>query len=223
MLKALGKKYDISKGKLHDTQFEETKVRAIRSCNILERAKGDPINKAMVLRCCVAKRAEYTGKVSSWTDSQLKELDGIFSQVYKKLSSNHYSFPTDLLYLPTDHCGLGFRSISDDIQKAKYSMFQRHLKTGGLVAENMDTLLFNAALKYSQFPLPEVRITLVPRSDLKDDCWANSLLTYAAKGGVYLTRQGSIPSLASLPIVTPPSGDDVLPPRAWIAQRSIST
>ena len=87
----------------------------------------------------------------------------------------------------------------------------------------MDTLLFNAALKYSQFPLPEVRITLVPRSDLKDDCWANSLLNYAAKGGVYLTRQGSIPSLASLPIVTPPTGNDVLPPRAWIAQRSIST
>jgi len=171
----------------------------------------------------VSKRAEYTGKLSSWTESLTKELDGIFLQVYMKLSSNQYSFPTDLLNLSTDHCGLGFCSISDDIQKAKYSMFQRHLKTGGLVAENMDILLFNAVLKYSQFPLPELRITLTPRSDLMEACWANSPLTYAAKGGVYLTRQGSIPSPASLPTVTPPSGDDVLPPRAWIAQRNIST
>ena len=132
MLKSLGNKYDISNGKLHDTQFEETKVRALRSCNILERAKGDPVNKAMVMRCCVAKRAEYTGMISSWTESQLTDLGRIFSSVYRKLSSNHYSFPTDLLYLPTDHCGLGFRSISDDIQKAKYSMLNRHLKAGGL-------------------------------------------------------------------------------------------
>jgi hypothetical protein len=35
-LKALGNKYDISNGKLHDTQFDEGKVRALRSCNILE-------------------------------------------------------------------------------------------------------------------------------------------------------------------------------------------
>jgi len=53
VLKALGNKYDISSGKLHDTQFEESRLRVIRFCNILERAKGDPANKTFVLRCCV--------------------------------------------------------------------------------------------------------------------------------------------------------------------------
>jgi len=41
VLKALCNKYDISGGKLHDTPFEEFRLRAIRSYNILERAKGD--------------------------------------------------------------------------------------------------------------------------------------------------------------------------------------
>jgi len=50
----------------------------MRSCNILERAKRDPVIKTMVLRCRVAKREEYTGKLSSWTGSQLQELDRIF-------------------------------------------------------------------------------------------------------------------------------------------------
>jgi len=102
-------------------------------------------------------------------------------------------------------------------------MLHRHLKAGGLVADNMDTLLLNAALKYSQFPLPEVRTTLVPRSDLPEDCSANSLLAYAAEGGMYPSRQGSLPCPSSIPIVNPPSMEEDLPPRAWTAQRNIRT
>ena len=219
----MGNKYDVFGAKLHDTQFEESRLRAIRSCNILERAQGDPVNKTMVLRCCVAKRVEHAAKLSSWTGPQLQELDRVFSQVYKRLSSNHYTFPSDLLYLSTDNCGLGYHSISDDIQHAKYSMLQRHLKTGGTVAENMDTLIFNASLMYAQYSTPGTRTTLFPRNDLLEDCWAHSLLMYAASGGMYLTRQGSPPGLSSTQIVTAPAGDEVAPQRDWISQRNIST
>jgi len=102
-------------------------------------------------------------------------------------------------------------------------MLQRHHKAGDLVAENMDTLLIIAALKYSQFPLPEVITKMIPKSDLLEDCWANSLLVYAAKGGIYLSRQGFLPCPSSTPIVNLPTDDEVLPPRAWISQRKICT
>jgi len=118
VLKALGNKSDVSGAKLHDTQFEESRLRAIRSCNILERAKGDSVNKTMVLICCLAKLVEYTAKLSSWIGPHLQKLDRIFSQVYKRFPSNHYSFSLDLLYLSTDNCGLGYHRISDDIQHA---------------------------------------------------------------------------------------------------------
>ena len=100
ILKVLGNRYDISSLNIHTSQFRYTKKQAMKACNILSRARGDPASKRMVLRCCIAKRAEYNGQFSAWSTQQTEEIAQVFSKTYRALSSNHYSFPSELLYLP---------------------------------------------------------------------------------------------------------------------------
>jgi len=54
VLKVLRNKYDISSKIIHTTQYKESLLRATKSCNVLMRARGDPGNKRMVLRCLVS-------------------------------------------------------------------------------------------------------------------------------------------------------------------------
>jgi len=78
VLKALGNKCDISCGKLHNTQIDVTRLRAIRSYNILKRAKGDPVNKTTLEK-------SPPGLVPS-----SRNLREYFPSLF---SSNLYSFP----------------------------------------------------------------------------------------------------------------------------------
>ena len=123
-LKVLGKLYDISSVDIHKTQFEHTLRRVTIGANMISRARGHPHMRRMALRSCIALRAQYTGQFSSWTDKQLKLLDIPFSAAYRKLTSNTFAFPTDLLYLPHKLGGLGLHRTSDGIQAAKNSILQ---------------------------------------------------------------------------------------------------
>jgi len=169
---------------------------------------------------CLSKRTEYNGQLSSWTIQQLDELDRIFSKAYRKLSSNIASFPTDLLYLSEEHGGLGYHRTSDGIQTAKISMLQRHLKAGGYIAETMDTLLFNASVLYAQTITSGAGVTLHPPTSLMVDCWAHSLLRYAAEGDIKLSKQGSLSSPLPNTNIPHHQGGEQLS-REWQQQRQI--
>ena len=116
----------------------------------------------MVARTCVAKRAEYTGQFSTWTTTQLNELDAPFTTLYKKLTKNTHSYPTELLYLPTSMGGLGLHRTSDGIQTAKFSILQRHMMAGGPTTTNIETLLCNSLKQSHQSPLHTQSTTIIP-------------------------------------------------------------
>jgi len=66
VLKVLGNNMIYPLKKLH-SQYKESLLRATKSCIILMRARVDPGNKRTIFRCCVSKRSEYNGQLSSWT------------------------------------------------------------------------------------------------------------------------------------------------------------
>jgi len=99
-------------------------------------------------------------------------------------------------------------------------MLHRYLKAGGYIAETMDTLLFNASVLYSQTITSGAGVTLYPPTDLMIDCWAHSLLRYAAEGDIKMIKQGSLSS--PLPTTTIPhhqGGEQ--PSREWQQLRQI--
>ena len=127
-LKVLGKFYDISSPSIHASQFAHCKKIADTACNILSRTLGSPANLSMVASTVIAKRVEYGAQFSSWTQSEYDDIDKPFTKLYRKISSNMSSYPTSLIYLPRKLGGLGCYKVSDGIQRAKYSMIQRHLR-----------------------------------------------------------------------------------------------
>jgi ribonuclease HI len=196
-LKALGMVYDISSSQLHKSQFELSKVKAERSCNIIRRSRGSRAQLATVVSTCVMKRAEYTGKFSANTDSQTQELDKVFTHAFKDLTLNLTSFPDALIYLPRNLGGLGFPKLSDCVGEAKYSIQQRHLHAQGMVANTMDTLLYNGVVQSSQTPYADTGVIVAAPQELSPNFWANSLLKFADEGDISLCRQGPFPRRSS--------------------------
>jgi ribonuclease HI len=222
-LKSLGMVYDISSTQLHKTQFELTKLRAERSCNIIRRTRGSRAQLRVVVSTCIAKRAEYTGKFSSWTESQMDELDKVFTQTYKQLSSNHSTYPDALVYLPRELGGLGYPKVSDSINSAKHSIQQRHLRAGGMIAEVMDTVLYNGVVHSSQVPSLASGVVTYPSTMLSSSCWANSLLRFAAEGDLFLCRQGPLLSRTSTTsIISASRPTNQVQPWRYVHDRHIS-
>jgi len=222
ILKVLGKLYDISSPYIHKSQFAVSKNLADSACNLLSRTYGSPANLRMVAQTVIAKRIEYAAQFSSWTQAEYDRIDQPFSQLYRKLSSNMGSYPASLLYLPNESGGLGYYKVSDGIQKSKYSLFQRHLRAGGHIAHNMDTLLYHATFDSSQSPAPGSSVTVHPPEKLSDSCWANSLLHFASQGGLYLCRQGnSHLQCPSSTIINSPRPKNPLPLFDWVTDHHI--
>jgi hypothetical protein len=164
--------YDISAPQLHKTQFELSKTKAERSCNIIRRSRGSRAQLATVVSTCIMKRAEYTGKFSALTDSQTQELDKLFTHAFKDLTLNLNSFPDALIYLDRNLGGLGFPKLSDCVGEAKYSMQQRHLHAQGMVANTMDTLLYNGVVQSSQTPYAATGVIVAAPQELSPNFWA---------------------------------------------------
>ena len=223
-LKALGMLYDISSPNLHQSQFLATKLRAERSCNIVSLSRGSRHQLRKVVSSCIAKRVEYTGKLSSWTPKQQDEIDNCFAKTYKKLTHNSYYYPNDLVFLPTQLGGLGFTRPSDEINSSKFAIMQRHLREPGAIAQAVDTLIYNGASHSSQLPRPGMGITIFPPEKLDTSCWVNSLAHSNASADLFLSRQGS--ASASSPdttIIASSRPSD--PPALWkfVHDRRIST
>jgi ribonuclease HI len=223
-LKSLGMLYDISSEQLHKTQFEVTKLRAERSCNIVKRSRGSRSQLATVVSTCVLKRVEYVGKFSAWTKAQTEDMERPFTQTFKTLSHNLTTFPDALIYLPREVGGLGYPKLSDAIDSAKFSIQQRHLQhQSESIAMNMDTLLYNGVVNSSQVPSSECGVTTYAPELIRPDCWANSLIKFAAAGDLSLCRQGPLPvrsSTSSIISAMRPSSQEQ--PWRFISDRHIS-
>ena len=70
----------------------------------------------------------YRATKASWTLSQYRSLDKIFSSFYRRIFRLERSFPEALLYASTRFAALGLRRFSDEAQKLKWHSIQRLLE-----------------------------------------------------------------------------------------------
>jgi len=99
-LTALGMLYDISTPLLHQTQYETTKLKVERSCNIIQRARGSRVQLSSVVSTCIAKRAEDIGKFAAWTQSQTDDIEKIFTKPTKNYLKTITLFLMPLFIFP---------------------------------------------------------------------------------------------------------------------------
>ena len=57
-------------------------------------------------------RTSYTAQFTLWTSTDLPNLDVPLNKLFRRLSSNIHTFPTQLLYLPASLDGLGHPRLS---------------------------------------------------------------------------------------------------------------
>ena len=84
--------------------------------------------------------------------------------------------------------GLGYHRTSDGIATAKCAMLQRHIRIGGHVEENVDTLPYSYTLQTNQPDLPGEGTVVLPGST-GHSAWVASLIRFANEGGFCLSSQ----------------------------------
>jgi len=117
-------------------------------------------------------------------------LNRSLSRTYKHLTSDHYSYPTELLYLPTDMGGLGFPRLSDDINSAKFTIQQRHLHASGFSFRNIWSHYYNGVVHTSQIPSSMSGVLVNSEATSSHSYWSSSLIQNAVCGELSLCRQG---------------------------------
>ena len=76
-------------------------------------------------------RASYTAQFTPWTSTDLPDLDIPLNKLFRRLSGNMPTFPTQLLYLPASMGGLGLPRLSTYVNTRKWCMAQRALLQTG--------------------------------------------------------------------------------------------
>ena len=105
-IKMLGVVFDTC-GPQH-TQKVATKLRLARACITMcaQRRFDSAIIAASVSSLT---RTSYTTQFTPWTSTDLPDLDIPQNKLFRRLSGNMHTFPTQLLYLPASMGGLGLR------------------------------------------------------------------------------------------------------------------
>ena len=89
--------------------------------------------KYTVARTSTMAKLLYALRLSNWSLAQYQELDHSLSAIFRKATRNQRSFPTALLYLPTNLGGLGLKRLSDLVQMEKWSATHRMIRCGGTI------------------------------------------------------------------------------------------
>ena len=103
-VKTLGVTFDT--GGPQTTQKAATKLRLARACTTMcaQRRLDSAVIAASV---STLTRASYTAQFTPWTAQDLPALNVPLNKLFRRLSGNMATFPTQLLYLPPSTGGLG--------------------------------------------------------------------------------------------------------------------
>ena len=133
-LKLLGTVFDADNS--GDTQFDLCDQRITQSLNIIRTKHASPAGKLHTIKTTVLSRALYVAQHSSWSLSQLRELDKKFDKIQRELTSNQRTYPTILLSASRDgQAGHGFDKFSSQANVRKRSIFHRNVHRSGSQSE----------------------------------------------------------------------------------------
>ena len=113
------------------TQFRATLADARRMVAVVLSKKASAGLKKAALQMCVMSKACYVAKFATWTRAQMREIEGVFSGAFRRISKNMRSYPTRMLYMTTKDGGLGFQSFTDRVMAERWGVLTRALSNPG--------------------------------------------------------------------------------------------
>ena len=140
--------------------------------------RAAPIScKIYVATAQVFPAVMYRATKASWTLSQYRSLDKIFSSFYRRIFRLERSFPEALLYASTKYAALGLRRFSDEAQKLKWHSMQRLLAAEEDTKGAAEAILERAFHAHSR-PAASTGPTLL-----------TSLFQWGSANGLYLSKK----------------------------------
>ncbi|MFN8789846.1 MAG: hypothetical protein ACK5Y2_00140 [Bdellovibrionales bacterium] len=114
------------------------------SCRHLLARIATPRCKLEVLLKQIVPKALYVGSKCSWSLAQYEDLEKPITAALRSILKLGPTFPTDLIYMPYDQCGVGAPSLSDLCQMHKWSSLQNSIAAGGEAERAAEDILSRA-------------------------------------------------------------------------------
>ena len=107
------------------TQFNIVRQQLQTSLALVMKAPVSNDAKITIIKSSIFPKVIYTAKLAAWTLQQFRDIDKIFSRVFRKLSNCMKTLATELIYMTTDDGGLGFPMFSLICNKRKMNLLMR--------------------------------------------------------------------------------------------------
>ena len=109
--------------------------------------------KEMIIRVQILPKLQYRANKASWPLRKYDALDRMMATALRKLYRLPASYPTSLLYLPSDQSGYNFPRISDQAQLQKWATLNRSIAIGGKTRDAALTMVQRATVDPPPFSL----------------------------------------------------------------------
>ena len=129
----------------------------------------------------------HTAQCANWPLRVYRLLDKPFTKAYKTILILPQHFPTTLLYLPTDHGGVGLPRVSDRAQVMKWRAFHRSLAVGGPPNQAISAI-FNRIPQDTTPALPIKYLHIPPRWRPHLRLLVRSLVEWLQQSGLALSQ-----------------------------------
>ena len=168
------------------------------SCdNLLRRTRWLP-SEAVFQTAALQTVAQttYTTQLSTYTAPQLHTLDSSLFKVYRTAAKHWPTFPSAMLHINKQHCGLGLPAISTATYNAKHRILQRSLHHSTLG----DSIICRYLRYHGIHPTLHYECTVPDPSSRPSGAsgyWLDNLLQQCHNTGLILRRGGYTTALTS--------------------------
>jgi len=173
---------------------------------VISRRQASMQSKWLTLRTSVYPKIVYYAKFCSWSRQQLEGTEKMLRAFLRKISLNMTSFPTDLLFLPTGLCGLGFISFYEFVQQTKQAMLSRMERASVSSCHCISSLAMRYASITGLGGAVGYSCRLVDRKS-STYVWCSSLVEWLQSNDIHIEINGKSRSAASELLFLPQDQD----------------
>ena len=161
---------------------------------LVQSKRASTYTKWRVVTVSTFAKIIYKGAGASMSIGDHEKCEQQLRNFYRRITLNLRSFPTALLHMGPEHCGLGLPSLNDKIQLTKYNMLFRCLQ-GDPAQHTAASGLLERIIR-QQCPTPVDMVLQIPckGANKNDDIfWADSLIHWLHSHSLTLARGGYNP------------------------------
>ena len=189
---------------LDNTTMYEKIVRQVTiSLDRIVKSSASQAIRIAAIQISLMNQIVYETKFTTWPLQDYQKIDTLFNKALRRISLNQKSFPTSLLYMSTEHLGLGYPQFSTQCQIAKLHLYQRSAYSTDTRRQFIINSLTARVIRqmrcqpcrHGPYILSLLDTKLLPREE-RESWWFSSLAQHMAQTGISLERD----SVATSPL-----------------------